>query len=230
MRLRRLGSGVQFLSLQLGSLGVVTMKRLVIAISLVMVIFAIASLMPGRAQEARQASGNAVAPQAADNNAPPTHNWAAGNPLKIALLKWYQANRVTKFKVGSQPYGVCFEGANIWTANFGETTVTKLRANDGEVLGTFQVGAAPYGDFRRGQHLGVEPGRRDGHQVVGERWHQLRHVPGGPRTRVDGLRRSPHLGYDCSESGQWQCEQAASQRRQDFGHLHRRRCAGSSRL
>ena len=39
------------------------------------------------------------------------------NPLKVALLHWYPANTTTSFAVGSTPYGVCFDGANIWVAN-----------------------------------------------------------------------------------------------------------------
>jgi hypothetical protein len=51
-----------------------------------------ASFIPGRAQEA---SANA-AEQAPYNYAQAaTQNWAGGNPLKIALLKWYQANLTT---------------------------------------------------------------------------------------------------------------------------------------
>jgi hypothetical protein len=67
------------------------------------------------------------------------------NPLKVALLKWYRANRTTSFAVGNQPYGVAFDGENIWTANLGDNTVTKLRAADGTVLGTFTVGSQPIG-------------------------------------------------------------------------------------
>ncbi len=103
------------------------MKRALIGASLMLAAIAGASLHSSRAQEV--------------DNAPPTANWAAGNPLKIALLKWYQANTTTHFKVGSQPYGVAFDGANIWTANYGDGTVTKLRTSDGEALGTFKVGA-----------------------------------------------------------------------------------------
>lgn len=91
------------------------MKRFVLAISLVMAIFAIASLMPGRAQEA---SGPVQQPPA---------NSAAANPLKVALLKWYRANTTTSSTVGktqnSNPYGVAFDGANIWTANAGSTGI-----------------------------------------------------------------------------------------------------------
>ena len=33
------------------------------------------------------------------------------------------------------PGGVAFDGANIWVANHGDATVTKLRASDGTNLG-----------------------------------------------------------------------------------------------
>jgi hypothetical protein len=73
------------------------MKRASIGVFLVLALIASASLYSSRAQEA--------------DGAKPTVNWAAGNPLKIALLKWYQANVVpTYFNVGktqnSNPYGV----------------------------------------------------------------------------------------------------------------------------
>lgn len=38
---------------------------------------------------------------------------------------------------------MCFDGANIWVANYGSNSVTKLEANDGKVLGTFTVGTEP---------------------------------------------------------------------------------------
>jgi DNA-binding beta-propeller fold protein YncE len=44
---------------------------------------------------------------------------------------------------------VAFDGANIWVTNAGDSnngaTVTKLSANDGTLLGTFEVGEAPVG-------------------------------------------------------------------------------------
>src|SRR5271168_3478484 len=64
----------------------------------------------------------------------------ASNPLKVALLHWYAADITTNFSVGDEPEGVAFDGANIWTANFGAGTVTKLAANDGMVLGTYTIG------------------------------------------------------------------------------------------
>ncbi|HLW85752.1 MAG TPA: hypothetical protein VKR60_11105, partial [Candidatus Sulfotelmatobacter sp.] len=110
------------------------MKRIIVGISLVLAVLTLASFIVGQSPTA----GEPV--QAAGNGAPPL-----SNPLKVALLKWYRANKTTHFSVGQQPYGVCFDGQNIWTANFGDGTVSKLRASDGESLGTFPVGVEPYG-------------------------------------------------------------------------------------
>src|SRR5579863_4919999 len=110
--------------------------RIVIGVSLVVVVLAMANLFVSHAQ---QAVGVAALPPAG-NGAPPL-----SNPLKVALLKWYQANEVpTTFPVGKQPYGVAFDGANIWVAAF-DGTVTKVRANDGEVLRKLQLNGALYG-------------------------------------------------------------------------------------
>jgi len=91
--------------------------------------------LPGQ----EQSVGGAGAQQAASSPAP------ALNPVKIAPLHWYLVNTAAPFPVGSQPYGVAFDGANIWSANYGDGTVTKLCAADGTVLGTFKVGNGPAG-------------------------------------------------------------------------------------
>ena len=47
--------------------------------------------------------------------------------MQIALLRWYEANESgATFNVGSHPYGVAFDGANIWVTNQDSGTVTKL--------------------------------------------------------------------------------------------------------
>ncbi len=47
--------------------------------------------------------------------------------------------------------GVTFDGENVWVANAESDTVTKIRASDNTVLGTFDVGASPIGvAFGRG--------------------------------------------------------------------------------
>ena len=42
-----------------------------------------------------------------------------------------------KIVIGTTPYGIAFDGANIWAAN-DTGTVTKLRASDGSTLGTYE--------------------------------------------------------------------------------------------
>jgi hypothetical protein len=59
--------------------------------------------------------------------------------IKAALLQWYRQD----FAVGNAPTGIAFDGANIWVANSGDNTVTKLRASDGLNLGTFAAGITP---------------------------------------------------------------------------------------
>ena len=122
------------------------MKRVVIGICLVLLIVAGASLIPGWAQEAKAPANGGGAPPA--------------NPLKVALLKWYGASQLTTydgalFEVGNDPYGVAFDGQCIWTANNGDGTVTKLRASDGTVLGTFLAGNLANGVAFDGQNIWV---------------------------------------------------------------------------
>jgi DNA-binding beta-propeller fold protein YncE len=117
------------------------MKRILIGISLLLMVVATANL-------AQQNTGTPQ-PSQTSGGVPPA------NPLKVALLHWYRANTTTRFTVGSQPYGLAFDGANIWTGNFGDGTVTKVRANDGEVLGTFGVGVEPYGVTFDGANIWV---------------------------------------------------------------------------
>jgi hypothetical protein len=111
-------------------------SRIVIGLSLIVVVLAMANLFVSHAQ---QAAGEPT--PLTGNGAPPL-----SNPLKVALLKWYKANTVpTEFPAGPNPVGIAFDGANIWIANYGASTVTKVRANDGAALGAFATGNAPAG-------------------------------------------------------------------------------------
>ncbi|HLW87288.1 MAG TPA: YncE family protein, partial [Terriglobales bacterium] len=122
------------------------MKRIATGISLVWAILSLATFIGGQAQKA-PAPGQTDA----GSGAPPR-----SNPLRVALLKWYDANRVpTAFPVGKQPYGVAFDGENIWTANNGDGTVSKVRANDGTLVGTFPAGNGPYGVTYDGANMWV---------------------------------------------------------------------------
>jgi len=62
-------------------------------------------------------------------------------------------NPKRKITVGDEPYGLAFDGVNIWTANHDGSSVTKVRRNDGAVLGTFAVGRGPYGVAFDGTHI-----------------------------------------------------------------------------
>ena len=65
------------------------------------------------------------------------------NPNQLAVLHWYTANQTTSFTTGKTPIACAFDGASMWVVNFGDNTVSKLRANDGAVLGTFRWEKAP---------------------------------------------------------------------------------------
>ena len=45
---------------------------------------------------------------------------------QMALLKWWVGQTENTLSVGSHPIGICFDGASIWVANYGDNTVTKL--------------------------------------------------------------------------------------------------------
>jgi hypothetical protein len=61
------------------------------------------------------------------------------NAKQIAILHWYAANTITGFAVGVHPAQMAFDGANIWVANYGSNTVTKLWARDGALLKTLSM-------------------------------------------------------------------------------------------
>ena len=66
----------------------------------------------------------------------------------------YGSNNVTElsstgtvvgtYSVGNQPWGIAFDGTNMWVGNSGDGTVTKILASNGTILGTFNVGRAPW--------------------------------------------------------------------------------------
>ena len=74
-----------------------------------------------------------------------------------ALERWYESTHHSSstFMVGFYPYGVAFDGANIWVTNSGSVSVTKLRASDGTVLGTYNVGLNPRGVVFDGTNIWV---------------------------------------------------------------------------
>jgi hypothetical protein len=51
---------------------------------------------------------------------------AQTNYDQVALLKWY-TNQVTTYSVGKSPSALAFDGENMWVANSGDNTVSKLQ-------------------------------------------------------------------------------------------------------
>jgi sugar lactone lactonase YvrE len=113
------------------------------------------------------------------------------NPSQVALLKWAPYSGLT-FAVGSKPDGIAFDGANVWVANGGSDTVTKLRSSDGVNLGTFAVGATPFGIAFDGANLWVA----NGSGVT-----KLR-ASDGSNLGTFGVGASP-LGVACDGSNTW---------------------------
>ncbi len=87
-------------------------------------------------------------------------NISIQNPLQITTLHWYSANRTATFTFAEAPgvFDVAFDGDNIWVTNssVSSNSVTKLRASDGTVLGTFPVaGPNPAGVAFDGANIWV---------------------------------------------------------------------------
>src|SRR5690349_17723514 len=59
------------------------------------------------------------------------------SPEAIATLKFYPAAQGNSFAVGASPSSVVFDGSSIWVSNGPSRSLTKRRASDGALLGTF---------------------------------------------------------------------------------------------
>ena len=77
----------------------------------------------------------APAPVTATNLGEKASHGSFLNPETINLLGTYP--------VGSAPRGLAFDGTNIWVANTGSGNVTKLKASDGALVGTYPAGLDP---------------------------------------------------------------------------------------
>jgi len=47
----------------------------------------------------------------------PTATAAQANPNQVATLRWYPAITGLSFPVAAIPYGIAFDGSNIWVAS-----------------------------------------------------------------------------------------------------------------
>ena len=77
-----------------------------------------------------------------------------------------ESNSLTKIKASDNtvqsgtysvqtPRGICFDGAALWVCSFNTGTVVKLDPRNGNVLGTFPVGAQPESLCFDGAHIWV---------------------------------------------------------------------------
>ncbi len=62
--------------------------------------------------------------------------------IGTTYASWSGGN-IGTYAVGTTPFGVCFDGTNIWIANSGSANVTKLVAANGSLVGTYSVGTTP---------------------------------------------------------------------------------------
>jgi hypothetical protein len=59
---------------------------------------------------------------------------------RAALGQWYSptsSNSIARTAVGDSPFGVTSDGADLWVANSGSDTVSRVRASDGKLLETW---------------------------------------------------------------------------------------------
>src|ERR1700734_2921971 len=95
------------------------------SVVLAMLLFGLLGVMPFLARVHGQSNGGTAAGQATPAGVTTLNK----NPLQIAILHWYNANLTTQFTAGTAPFGIAFDGANMWVALNGMNKVVKLRAN-----------------------------------------------------------------------------------------------------
>jgi hypothetical protein len=62
---------------------------------------------------------------------------AQANPNQVALLQWYLASTTSSFPTQTAPWGIVYDGANIWVLNSLSNSLSKYRPSDGALLATF---------------------------------------------------------------------------------------------
>ena len=142
---------------------------------------------------------------------------SAINRLQVALLKWAPYSGLS-FQVEGRPFGVAFDGANIWVTNAGANFVTKLRASDGANLGNFGAGSASLGLAFDGANIWVA---NQGSNTVTK----LRASDGANLGNFSVGNAPFGVAFDganiwVAESGQQYRDQAAGQRRSEPRQFH----------
>jgi hypothetical protein len=70
---------------------------------------------------------------------------------RAALMRWYPQT----YPAGTNPAAIAFDGSNLWITNYTTNVVTKLRANDGVIVGTYSTGAWSLGITFDGANIWV---------------------------------------------------------------------------
>jgi hypothetical protein len=71
--------------------------------------------------------------------------------MRAALLQWYPQT----YPAGTNPAAIAFDGSNLWITNYTSNVVTKLRANDGVIVGTYPTGTWSLGIAFDGANIWV---------------------------------------------------------------------------
>ena len=71
--------------------------------------------------------------------------------MRAALMQWYPQT----YPAGTNPAAIAFDGSNLWITNYTSNVVTKLRANDGVIVGTYSTGAWSLGIAFDGANIWV---------------------------------------------------------------------------
>lgn len=134
---------------------------------------------------------------------------AGPNFLAIAQLRWYQVNQAALINLNGvvpnpSPGQMIFDGANMWVTNYGHTSggyVTKIRASDDAILGSFAVGTGPYGITFDGVNIWVA-------NFTGNTVTELRASDGSVQTTIPVGNNPETLAFDggniwvpCSNGG-----------------------------
>jgi len=80
-------------------------------------------------------------------------SWGLGNGL--TKIEPSSGTILGTYTVGKSPFGLAFDGGNIWVTNSADDTVSKVRASDGQVLFTVPAGPSPWGVVYDGEGVWV---------------------------------------------------------------------------
>ena len=88
-------------------------------------------------------------------------------PQQIGMLRWYETNvHGASHAVGAGPTALAFDGAHSWVGSASARSVSKLRASDGVVLGSWAVPGRPDALAIEGSHVWVASNELDASRLL----------------------------------------------------------------